>query len=698
MAERENWLEVDYFDRRLAVAAKERKQDHFERMRDSKLHKRMFESWRLYYSRGKTGDCDDTFINLTGDRREIVNLFPATYRRLVQDRISLVMQMPPEAEPIAINTDPESQAQCALVRGILDHYNREIHLEEQGLERFEMASVLGAGFQHVRWDPELGAGAMPDESGGTVYEGDLTASVCSPYQVAFDSTGPDPRRPRWWLVDEPMNRFDLMAKYGEDEGVAAVLRTAAPWSDRETEMGWDHDRQNYKFDDCVCGTWLYAERSPSLPNGRKTLICDTAILLDGPLDEDRAGVFPLYPNRVMFRPAEWHSNHFGGMPIADAIGKQLSTILSNHAAFGLQRMKAEKECQVATVQVDTGLSVTEFNAYDSQNRKLNGPEPMDALKSPPELFTLLDVLQGLQDFAQGGSPVTRGDPNATKGDSGSKAAMLYAAAQQIAAGDVRAKMRSDEEIYNFIVSSLRRHATVDRLVMIAGKNNSYTAKRFKGEDLDKIIKVKVRQPNPSRDSFAGRVQTVELIRDAKTDDERQRIQGMLETGKIDVYNEDAEAHRILIERENEAIRDPLAPEPTVLKIDRHVEHIAGHLAEGCNPEVRGQPEVQARLDRHIAWHMESLMPTSPKFAGTELLLVTGQKPLPDPRDMGAPGGQPGQPGKPQPGGNGAPPKPPAQPGSGEMPRKPQMPKNPATGERMAPPGGAEAPEPVNALP
>lgn len=723
-----NWQTLTPFSTAFAAAAIERFEEHQQHIKQTKLSDRVRRSVQMYYLLARDGSWDETKINLSGDKAEIVNLAPATYRRIIQDRVSLVMQTPPDFEPLALNTDPESQSQCSLARGILDHYKREKNLEGLGVDRFEMASAMSASYTHVRWDYDAGPEDRLDEQrserdGKTgqitkpvwIYKGDFVFSLRTLFDVAYDRTSPDTRRPRWWVVCEPEQRFDVL-KHVEGEGrneaerekLRQAVLAAPKWSDRIKQL--ELESEEYRFDDTIPVYYVYIEASPSCPNGRKARVLNAEwVLADSDLDEDRAGVFPLWPCRVMTRN-EPYTNHFGGMPIADAVGKQLSTIASNHKSFGLQRITTPREGNVTPNQIDSGLALLDYSAYSPEGLAVPPPTAFTGLQSPPELFTLLDILMKLQDTVQGGSPVHRGDPDATRGDSGSKAAMLYAAAQQIAAGDVRAKHESDADIASFIISSLKRHADTERVVSIVGKNQQYSARQFIGRrDLDKITRVHVRQANPARDTFSGRYQLAELLMQAKTPEEREMIRALIMTGNIDTITEDAETKRLLAERENETLLDPAQELPPVLAWDNHLQHIEEHGELLNDPETRLNPVLRKRVLEHNQLHVDALDPTSPRFAGHTVLLVTGQKPLPTDQmpggapQPGAPGAGPGKPPVRLPVANNngrgtAPqasgPRPPAANDNGQsdgMPRQPSMPRNPATGEPVKMPAGAGGP-------
>lgn len=682
------WANLPDFSAEFAEAVMDRFEDSQKRLRASKLHDRMKRSWMMYYSRSADGSCDETHVTTAGQRDELTLISPNRYWRLTQDNLTLVMEAPPDYEPIALNSDPESQAQCALATGILDWYKRTAHLEDLGVERSEIAMVLAESFEHVRWDPNAGElHAAPAETGGApVYQGDFVFSIRTRYDVAYDPTSPDRRRPRWWIVREPMSRWDALEAYGnvnaaqspeakaDAEEMRIAIMRAEKWSHYATE--WDYEQHEYEHDDTIAVYWVYVEGCRARPEGRKALVLDAKhVLEDTPLDEDRAGVFRLAASDVIFKP-EGHSANFNGMPIAKAYSGQVSMILSNHTSFGLQRIVGARKANVKSHQLDTGLGLVDYDHFDVQNGvPIPKPEVASLLQSPPELFTMADLLKQELDTQMGGSPVRRGDPEATRGDSGSKSALLHAAAQQIGSGFVRAKLRSDEEVATFIISSTRRHATVPRVTRIAGKSHSYAAKQFVGADLRQLSRVLVRQAHPARDTFDGRMAMAEMLIPLPPD-QRQQMQSVIFTGKLEPMAQDVEQRRALIDRENEALLDPKMPMPVVLSTDMHAVHILEHAACMTSEDARRNPEIVKRHDMHLAGHVAALTPGSATFAGFELLLATGQQPFPPP---GGPTGAP--PGKEPPEAKAAPGKP--QNGAGDNPgaKMPEQPKNPATGEK-----------------
>lgn len=679
------WYDTDPYDQAFSRAVLEKFRAHQDVLKRSKLYERMKRAWALFYHRDRNADCDNTDIQFGGERGEIIILKPARFRRLINDQVDVVRQTLPNYEPVALNTDAESQAQTQLVLSILEDSGRRHHRPEQRVASAEMAALLGESVLHGRWDPNKGrvlATGGKDKDGKalpSVYEGDHVWSVRSPYEVAYDKTSPDIYAPRWHVVLEPENRFDLMVEHQDEPEVWAALRDAPEWSRHFTG---EHmfAREEDPNDDSIGVYHVYVEPCPSCPEGRNTRVLDErTILTDNALDEKRAGVFILNPARVMFK-REGHTNNFGGMALADAHAANIGTIVSNADAHGLQRLLAARKANLSDTDKGAGLSWIYYDHRTPDGEEIPEPHMLNVNTFPQELLSLDQLLAKEIDTAMGGSPVQRGDNSATQGESGSSKALLYAAAQSVQSAFMAQVLMIDAARASWEIESLQRHATIERATAIVGKKNEYTIAKWKGEDLSAIDRVNVRPADAARDSFAGRMTVAEMLIKLPPE-ERRDMQAFIQTGNISTITEEIDTKRLLIERENDAIRSKTDPMPIVLASDPHREHIEKHLLLDADEMVRKDPELQMRNRKHLLEHVAYLTPGSPVF-DPQILMLTGQMPFgidpnATPNTAAEPEGDESAP--PVQGGDAK--KPPS-----GMPEPAQQPKNPATGERVPLPG------------
>ena len=680
------------FSTEFANAVMERFRAHEDGLEKSHRHDRMRRSWLMYYSFSTEGYWDDTQLQRAGERGELTLLKPNNYRNLIQHQVSIVTQAPPSYEAVAVNTDSESLAQAQLGNGVLDYYNKTYGIDDLRVKRTEIALVLGESFLIVPWDYSAGKTyAVKEERGKDgetirtpVYEGDLVFSARTPYEVAYDPLSPDLNRPRWIIVKEPALKYDLATTFKEHRDKILDSPTWSSWQE-----DWQFS-EAYEHDDYCAVYRVYFERCPARADGRSAIVLDEdTVLIDGNLDLPRAPTFRLAPSDVIMR-AGGYTNSFDVMPVAECYGNQMSTILSNHAAFGGQIIATPKGSSAKPHQLGRGLTILEYDPLQG----VPPPQAISLLATQREHLTFLDVLKREMETLSAVNAVVRGDISATKGDSGAKDALIHATAQQFASGLAGQVRRSDEAILTHVLATLATHATTQRVATIAGKYNTYASREFTGKDLQKIARVIVRAADPMRDTYEGRMILADKVMglpDGITTFEQYIT--FISTGRTEPLYEATNAELMLIRRENEMLRDVNGTPPEVAPGDKHALHWNEHKCLLADPEIRKDPARWQKVWAHMQQHQFALTPGHPGFVGVEVLLLSGQNPLPMPPPPDQINGPPAEAKQgpnaepPNSNGNGKP-----QPqGKGAMgrPDMPQMPMNPATGERA--PGAAPPP-------
>lgn len=733
----QDWGTLTEWSPDFAAAAIDRWKAQQERLKSSKLHDRIQRAWRTFYMRGKGGNCDNTTIQDAGNKGEVLRLHVARFGRLVRDHLTLVQQTKTSPDPMAKNSDTESQGQVKIGRGVIEHYRREFDLEGVKYERAMVAELCASSYLHVMWDAGAGEEALaevptdaatkaaspapaPDSDadekqegneppakqkdegevkGRVRYKGEFVFSVRTPYEYAADRSKNQNRKlPRWTIIQEPANRYDLLAAVAEEAEFAPTrdteayaklehaIRNAPSWSERLAELEYEADEDEY--DDCIPVYYVYYERTRSVPEGRQAIVIDEKnVFMDGPLGEPRTPVFRLSQGEVLFRDGEATTQNHDGLPIMDAIDAQMSVLLSNNANHGLARVLAPREANVDQTALDAGAATVNYDHLDKARNPVPPPVIWNPPANDPQLYQFYQLLGTDLDLVMGGSPVTRGDPEATKNDSGSKVAALFAAAQNVGSSFVAAVLRSEEEFYTFLIESLRVHATVPRVISIAGKSNSFEAMEFVNSDLENIQRVTVAEADPMRDTLPGRIALNEAI-EGKTPEQQKQTVAVLQTGRLEPTVDPLEAPRLLMERENEWLLDASIPlEDIPIGCENHADHWRSHELKALDPLVRRNPQLLMRIRQHQQQHVNKLTPGAPGFDPVALAL-SGQQPLPAPPTNEDPQLQP-KAQQQEPANDNAPPKqqPKAQPpgtnaGTPGGAQKPSMPTDPTSGQQL----------------
>ncbi len=723
---KEYFATLPMLSKEFAAACMDRYRGHLDDLKQSHRHERMRRAWHMYYSKARDGGWDDTEVMAAGPNGETTLIRPNEFRNLIQHQLNLVTQSPPGYECVAVNSDSDSFADAIRGNGILDYYLRVHHLDDIRVELAEIAIVLGEAHLHARWDAAAGNeytvrpepvmeddgktpkqkpvmaedGETPqtDEAGQPVmepevsmvpvHEGEFTFSVNTPYDVAYDPMSRDRSRPRWVIICEPANRWDLAAQFPDQK--EAIL-DAEPYSRHVANIDGVFCRAEYQHDDYIARYYVYIDKSPAVRTGREAMVLDDkTVLTDGPLSEDRIPSFRLAPSNVIFQSGGY-TNNFDLMPLQEVYAAQYSTVLSNHTAWGKNWVTAPKGTNTKPYHLNRGLGLLEYENLPGSAP----PQALNLLAPQGEHLTFLDIIRATMERYAVIPANMRGE--GTKGDSGAKEALIHATAQQFASSFHRSLSRTDEDVGTHLIASLESHATTKRVATIVGRYSSYSSVEFTGKDLQKIARVTVRAADAGRDTPVGREMMAEKLM-GFPDGIRSAEQYITfrETGRTEPMYEGTRDELMCIRRENEQLRD--GKQVVFSKLDKHSLHIREHKGKTGDKATRENPQLMAAFEQHIAQHIAALDPTHPEFAGMQVLLTIGEQPLPM-QQPAMPGDVPPPPAN----DNGKPPdgRPKAAAndqigsagaGAGGKPDMPQLPKNPATGERA--PGAVPPPPPI----
>lgn len=687
----------------LAQACMDRFDRHIERMKRSKRHTRMLRSWRMYYSQSRDGSWDTTEIKTGGVKGELTIIKPNHYRSVLRKIVQMATTEDPDWDPQAVTSDVDAQRATGLARNVLEHYGYEEKLYERFVDWAEACMMLGEAFFAAPWDPDKGAergvadvpvfdndgqpvmkappadmppGAasqpQPETTQRLMYEGDFNFALLTPWDCAFEAYSNNRDKPNWAIFRIPYNRFDLAVMYPQRrEAILSAPTRCKGWS--AVDLSKDGDDED---DDSIFLYYFCHRRTPSVPYGRLATFVDAKDLLGKAteLGYRNLPVFRAAPADVLLQDGGY-TDAFDAMPLCDAIGAQLSTLLSNNAALGVQRFIADRGANVEVVELAKNLSVI----YKNKGHEFG---TADFSVSPAEAYAFLATLMKQLELIGNVNAVQRGDVEASKGDSGSKSALLLSASQQAQSGFQKSMRKAFELLGSHIIETLQDRASTERIVAITGKATASNVVKFKGEQLKPVRSVRVKKGSPMLQSLEGRLQLAEIFKDRISDPER--IWEMIQSGRFDVLGEPDTAERNLIRAENEALSDPNSTDPVIVSpLDKHLEHIHGHRCITATPAARLDKNLVVKAKDHVLAHVRALMELPPP-----MLAALGEQSLAP--QLGQPEGEGG--GNDAQASGGAKPakkkrtpkgKRGGQPVDGaNQPRMPRGPKNPATGQTV----------------
>lgn len=637
-------------------------------------------AFNTYY--GQRGSHNSSSVSAAGEKGELSFLMSNEYRNLVRHTLVMATQSRTALEMVAINTDASSKSQAYTAKGLVEYYRRDGKIDESAHSAAEISLINDTAWVFNEWDTTLGMDAAIDpDSNLPVRQGDIKTRARTPLDVVIDFSKIDPGAQGWRIVRDPVNKFDLAAQYPDlAEQITKITRDLTKdaifrFGDSATFLSSDSTSSDVDM-------WtLYHRRSPALPQGRMVQMVGELILFDGPIPYRK-----LPGNRIC--PAEMILSPLGYSDMNDLLGLQdvmdalISAGVTNMTTCGVNTIWTKSATNFDFEQLAKGMNLIETEEK---------PEILMMNRLPPEWFSLANFVIQRMEAISGMNSVARGNTQG-KDFSGAAMALLQSMAIQFNSGFTRAVNKLAEDNGNDIIMLTQDFVSEPRIGLIIGENNRYMQKTYSGKDLSQIQRVYCRQSNPMKDTTAGRIAIIQEA--AKTEGGLTKAQfaEILDTGNTDCLLEQDRNSKLAIDQENEAI---IAGEiPSVLFLENHPNHIAGHAKAIWSPDDKKDLGLIDRMRTHIQEHLRVWRTTNPNILmGLKIpplvapfgLVETGQTPMPG--QAAGPSGPPAQgdpTGRPMP--NEAPPS--ALDQTKASPASPPgMPTNPLTGEKWNPETG-----------
>lgn len=628
----------------------EKASNWFSNIQDSGYLNKIERSWKAFYG-DFFGDGGHD-ISFGGESGEIVNLAVNHYGNLATHIHVMVTGTRPAFQCRAINSDIKSLTQATLGTGLLDYYMREKRLEEILKESVLYAIILGSGFIKLEWNATKGKvydyvqpdpssivgqdeeGNPIDENGNLVealpiFEGDVEASLLSPYDVFFDSSKPYFDKNDWVVCRSQANRYDLAKKYPELEQEILATNTV----DQDQQANQDGMVSKNQQTDDVFIKEFFHKKTESMPNGRYILYVSDDVILEDTILPYRS--FPLYrisPANIIGTP-HGYTNMFNLLPLQDMLNSMYSTAATNVSAFGVQSIMAPHDSGLDFEQVSSGMQFIKYNGAAGGK-----PEPLQLTATSPEVYQLMNLLERNMETLSGVNSVARGNPEASL-RSGNALALIQSQALQYVSGLRGSYNRLLEDVGTGLLHLLQDFAAVPRVAAIAGVNNRTEMKMFKSDDIKLINRAVVDEANALLNTNAGRVQIAENLLQMGLIDTVDKYLMVLSTGNLDQLIESKIDNLTLIRSENEAMLRGEAVQ--AIWSEKHSMHIKEHMELLNDVELKKDPQLVQVVLAHVMEHTNLLRTTDPALLGIngEQPLAPSQPPAPQPGQGGA-GGQP----------------------------------------------------------
>lgn len=526
------------------------------------------------------------------------------YANAINHVHTMITSVRPAWEPRAINTDVASQNNTQLASGLLDFYMREKQIEKKLSKSVLMALMLKEGWISLDWNVTGGEVYGLDENDQPIYEGDFEVETHTILDVARDVLRRDMNH-EWLIVRKWRNKWDLAAKYPELAEKIAALR-----NDDKYGLEYELNITNLAIkaansdQDLIPVYYFYHAKTPSLPQGRLVITCSPDVnLFDGGLPYKKPYIFPISPSE-WFENAFGHSQFFDVLPLQDSLDMTVSSILTNIAANGVQNFQVPKGAAPTVTQLKDGMNVLE---YDPKAGKL---EPLDLLKTAPEVYNFFTVMQQQIELLSNVPPISKGIAPATM--SGTAMALLQQQALQSASSLQMNYTILLENVGTALIELLQTYAVAPRIAMIAGKSKRSMLKTFTKEDLQGIGRVMVDTANPITKTAAGRMEIANNLLANQLVKTPEQYIGVLTTGNLEPLYQHDNLNRMLTANENEALM--AGEQVQVLLTDDDAIHILEHQCVLASPEARQNPQIVEATLAHIQAHIDNGRMKDPALA------------------------------------------------------------------------------------
>lgn len=593
---------IEPYSAKFAMAIQERCSSWSKNVISNGQQRQWFQCYRLYYGADpNTYTFDQNSFSLTSDNGDVVRANYNIYRNLITHILNMTVNQPPALDVKAANSEPDSLIASQLYKDVLDYYVshwKNARFKKQLRKAVEYCLIMSNGYLLVEWDPAAGKPYALDDAGSVVRDGDLYIKARSVWDVFFDVNCEDDDELDWVIVRDYINRHELAARFPDK--VDAIMNIP-----KKTELevyrswGWDENT------DLVAVYKFYHRSTSAVPNGRFALSIDhSTVLYDGKnpyVDEYNQAIIPVLTVRAAdgVGTLYGYSPGFDLAPLQVAFNTLWTAILTNHSAFGIQNIWAERGADLNVEQLQGALNLIETTPG------MKKPEALNLTAISPDAYKTADMLDKLMEDISGINSVVRGDPDsALKAASGRAMGLLQAMAVQFNSGLTDSYQQVCKDGGNLILRILRQFAKTDRVVQIVGKDKVMRLSTWNGDTFKNVGTVVAEQVNPMTKTLAGARDEAEFLLQNHLISTPQEYLTVRDTGRLDPLLMTDQSQLNLIQQENEQLLQGNMVQALI--DDKHSWHIPEHLGLAATPEVRNNSALLQVVLTHCQHHKDLL--------------------------------------------------------------------------------------------
>lgn len=580
---------------------------------------------RNYYGRAIAGNSSQSVV-AGGSEGELMLIKVNDLHNLVQNQLVIVTAQRPAGIARAINSDSKSLKASRIGSAIAEYYMAQQGYETKFVACTEAALLCDEAFIDLTWDKSAGDPiAVDPETGEPEMSGDVVLSTHCAWNAARD-TSLNIEHQKWYIFSYRMNKFDAAAEYPKfaqeiiackDDNLPSVPMNSI---DDESDAVWCHR--------------LVHDRTASVKEGRYSVLIGDRIVFDSVLPYRDFPVCRISPSDVIEGSCGYSSAN-DILALEEVTDSLYSIITTNEVSFGGNNIIAAEGMNIKHSDLAKGLRFFEVDPALFDKIKV-----LELVKTAPECFNFINMLNAKKEQQVGVNSVTRGQPEGQlAGASGSALALVQTQSIAFNSGIQRSYFKLLSDTMTKLIGILRVYADTPRVARIVGKSKASGLKEFKytGSDLNSISSIVYELVNPVSQTYGGRLEMAKDLLGANQIKSPKQYINLVQTGQLDVLTEDDEADGMLILEENEWLNEGRPFKAVITQI--HADHIKSHTSQITLDLQETDPEAVARILAHIQDHINLWQQASLTNPG--ILMATGQHPLMPPPPPGLPPAIPG---------------------------------------------------------
>lgn len=537
---------------------------------------------------------------------------------MVESRIAKLEKLRPKLSVRAFSDEDADVKTAKLATGVLRYAQERIRFAETASKVTIWAEVCGSGFYKVAWDEKGGRQVAVDENGAPVYEGEVSVTAVSPFEIYPDKLSAESVEElgslihaRVVTVDEVYERFGV-----EVQGVETSELTLTGYSEPSAGK-LPLDSVGMRATAEKVGVILierYQRPSGKFPDGKLEIVAGGKLLYTGALPyingERSERVFPFVKQDCMRLPSA-----FFGASIVD----RLIPVQRAYNAVRNRKHEFLNRLSMGVLTVEDGsVDIDELSEEGLQPGKIlvyrqggKAPEMLDTGSLPAEfaveeewLEKEFALISGVSDLSKNSTP--------TNVTSATGLQLLLAQDETRLSATLKSMESALKEVGRQILRLYREFAGSARLMTLTGENKQIQVKYFNATDLSvndvQFETEEAETPDEKRETVLKLYQAGLF-----TDDDgkistvnKNRILDAFGFGSFENARDISALHIAKASEENYELK---SVEVAVDEYDEHSLHITEHTRYLLSSELKKstkKQEIKERFSAHIRAHKIAL--------------------------------------------------------------------------------------------